>query len=123
MRSHPGSYRLTFLLPNRDVTVECGTFQPSPEGCRLTVRFPMVEILGPSRESVFDHAARLLRVACRGQRPLSMAGRLQVSEQPIGGDAWTIIVGADVAFSPTGLGAEFPRQQHAPPALELVRAS
>jgi hypothetical protein len=121
MRSHPGSFRLSFLLP-AGAKADAGNHQPSPEGCRLEVTFPLAVIAAPSREAAFEHAALLLRVACRGLRA-SIPARLETPGGPVAGDRWTIIVGADVAFSPTGLGVDFPRQHQTPPALELVRAS
>lgn len=107
VRSSPGSFRLSFLLPP-GALVDSGSHRPSPEGCLLHVTYPLVEIVGPSREATFEHATRLLRVSCRGRR-LSIAARLQTPSRPIGSDSFTIIVGADVAFSPTGLDPHFPR--------------
>lgn len=125
MRSHPGSFRLSFLLPS-GIRAESGCHQPSDDGCRLTViHRVMVEILGPSRESAFDHATRFLRVSCRGRPPLSIAATLETPSGPGWGsikrsDTWSIIVGADVAFSPTSLGPHFPRQATPAVMLELV---
>lgn len=117
MRCHPGSFRLTFLLP-AGAKASPGTHQPSPDGCVLTVTFPLAEILGPSREATFEHAARLLRVACRGQR-CAIAATLETPARPAVRDSWSIIVGADIAFSPTSLGPHFPGVAAAPP-LALV---
>lgn len=107
MRSIPGSFRLTFLLP-AGVAADSGQHQPSPEGCRLHVSFPLAEITGPSREAVFEHAARFLRVSCRGKAPFSIAAMLATPARLCGRDAWSIIVGADVAFSPTSLNPHLP---------------
>lgn len=115
MRSHPDLFRLTFLLPD-GADARPGTHQPSPEGCALTVRFPLVEISGPSRGAVFDHAARLLRLACRDLAPLSIASVLACPARPAAHDAWSIIVGADVAFSPTALDPEIPAARPPPQA-------
>jgi hypothetical protein len=120
MRSHPASYRLSFLLP-KGVSADPGRHRPSPDGCILTVAGPMAEILGPSREATFEHATRFLRVVCRGRPPLSIAAVLETPVQPAGRDSWSIIVGADVSFSPTALDPHFPREQKAtPPPLALV---
>lgn len=109
MRSHPGSYRLTFLLP-AGVTADRGRHSPSADGCVLAVAAKsIIEILGPSREAVFDHASRLLRVACKGRLPESISAMLTTTARPSGRDSWTIIVGADVAFSPTAIDPYFER--------------
>jgi hypothetical protein len=124
MRCHPGSYRLSFLLP-AGVTADSGSHQPSDEGCLLHVAHHIAEIVGPSREAVFEHAARFLRVSCRasleGQLPpLSIAAMLQTPARPSGRDTWSIIVGADIAFSPTSLDPHFPTDLARPPALAIV---
>lgn len=115
-------YRLSFLLPD-GASAPAGFHQPSPEGCALQVTWPLVLIIGPSRGAVFDHASRLLRVTCRHLPPTAVAANLVTGARPAGQDAWTIIVGADVAFSPTGLDPEFPSQplqRPPPPRLRLV---
>ena len=123
MRCHPGSYRLSFLLP-AGVKVDRGSHQPSPHGCLLHVDGPLIEIVGPSREATFEHASRLLRVACKGRPPLSIAADLRTPARPSGRDTWSIIVGADIAFSPTSLDPHFPRDQARPsPELQLHAGS
>lgn len=108
MAAHPITpYRLSFLLPG-GATAPSGFHQPSPEGCALSVSWPLVLITGPSRKAVFDHASRLLRITCRHLPPTSIAATLVTPARPPGQDAWSIIVGADVAFSPTSLDPEFP---------------
>jgi hypothetical protein len=119
MRCHPGLYRLSFLLP-AGARCDSGSHQPSPDGCLLHVTFPLAEIVGPSREAVFEHATRLLRVSCSGLPPLSIAARLSTPGRPVGTDTWSIIVGADIAFSPTSLDPHFPRRPQPPPDLEVV---
>jgi hypothetical protein len=116
MRSPPASFRLSFLLP-AGADACSGSHRPSPEGCLLHVTAPLVEIAGPSREAVFEHAARFLRVSCRGLRT-SLAARLQTPARPSGTDTWSIILGADVAFSPTSLDPHFPSS----PRLSECRA-
>jgi hypothetical protein len=119
MRCHPGSYRLIFSLP-AGAMADSGSHAPSPEGCLLEVTgVNLVEIVGPSREAVFEHATRLLRVSCRGRR-VSIAALLRSPAKPAGIDSWSIIVGADVAFSPTSLDPHFPQSKLTRPALELA---
>ncbi|MGY3393461.1 hypothetical protein ACVWW6_006052 [Bradyrhizobium sp. USDA 3311] len=122
MRPAPEAFRLTFLLPDGAAALS-GFHQPSPEGCALDVRWPLVAIAGPSRKAVFDHAARLLRASCRHLPPTSVSAYLTTPAQPAGRDAWSIAVNADVSFSPTGLDAEFPippTGQPPPRRLHLV---
>jgi hypothetical protein len=121
MRCHPAVFRLTFLLP-AGITVDSGSHRPSPDGCLLHVISPLVEIVGPSREAVFEHAARFLRVGCRGLPPLSIAARLSTPGRPAGTDGWNIIVGADVAFSPTALDPHLPNPGQARPPPILASA-
>ena len=112
MRGSPAAYRLSFMLPaSVFLGVQPGRHQPCLHGCLLTVApAGLVTITGPSRQSVFDQAARFLRVHCKGCGPQSIAAVL-VSPPvycPAGRDSWSIIVGASVAFAPTALGAEIP---------------
>jgi hypothetical protein len=125
MRSHPGLFRLSFLLPT-GTTVVAGSHRPSPEGCLMHVEADrLIEIVGPSREAVFEHAARLLRVVCRGLSAVSIAAMLKTPARPVGHDSWTIIVGADVAFSPTALDPFFLKDSipRPSPVLELLRGA
>jgi hypothetical protein len=122
MRCHPGSYRLSFLLP-AGTHVDSGIHQPSPDGCLLRVDRMLVEISGPSREAVFEHATRLLRVSALGRPPLSIAATLSTPTRPPGRDTWSIIVGADVAFSPTSLDPHLPGPDQARPPPDLEVAS
>jgi len=109
MRCHPGSFHLSFLLP-KGVDAPWGLDSHFPHlGCRIRVAAPLVKIQGPSRERVFEYAGLVLREICHGRPPLSIAATL-VSPPPVSGsDSWTIIVGADVAFSPTSLDPHFPK--------------
>lgn len=114
MRCHPASYRLSFLLP-KGTAASSGCHQPSDDGCRLTITHRLiVEILGPSREAVFEHATLFLRVCASGRTPMSIAATLETPSGPgwcgQRSDTWSIIVGADVAFSPTSLDPHFPKQ-------------
>ena len=95
------------MLP-KGICADSGSHAPSDLGCSMRVLAPLVKISGPSREAVFEHATRLLRVSCRGRGPLSIAATL-VSPLPVSGtDRWSISVGADVAFAPTSLGHWLP---------------
>jgi|SRR5579859_3669042 len=114
MPAYPGLFRLAFLLPT-GANTDSGSHQPSPEGCLLHLTPPLAEIVGPSRDAVFEHATRFLRVTCRGQPPLSIAAQLQTPARPVGRDSWCIIVGADVSFSPTGLDPHLPHLPRRPP--------
>jgi len=127
MRCHPGSFRLSFLLP-AGLSADSGSHQPSPDGCFLHINRMLAEIVGPSREAVFEHAARLLRVSCRANLsgrlpPLSIGAVLSTPARPSGRDAWSIIVGADVAFSPTPLDPHFPMPDQARPPPDLALRS
>ena len=62
---------------------------------------------GPSRELVFDQAARFFLVVAKDRRALVIAATLLSPGQGCR-DGWTITVNADVSFAPTGLGADCP---------------
>jgi hypothetical protein len=126
MRQFPRPYRLTFFLPRElGRGVPQGHHAPCADGCTVQVEPPgLVMIAGPSRDATFEQAARLLRIAVRRRpqrEPLSIAAILD-SPDPSGRDSWSIAVGADVAFSPTGLGVHFPQPETEPrpPPLRLV---
>ena len=108
MRCPVGLFHLSFLLPKGI------TFRPAVDGhfaspgCSFRISHPLVKILGPSREALFAAATAFLRSLVRAPGALSITALLS-SPAPAGGsDGWTIIVGADIAFSPTGLGAWLP---------------
>jgi hypothetical protein len=109
MRSHPGSYRLSFMLPT-GVSIDravasavCADPEFIVAGCTVRLSLPLVKIAGPSRDAVFDATAVLL------QRGWSAAALVQSPGPAAGTDSWSIIVGANVAFSPTSLDPHFPR--------------
>src|SRR5437764_1421876 len=117
MSSRPASHLLTFLLPG-GARRDAGLIIDSPHGCIAQIgKIGLVSVFGPSREVVMDQAARILTVACRGlPQPLCVAATLYSLhrygrqndgrdwlELPGPADGWTIIVGAEVAFSPTAL--------------------
>jgi hypothetical protein len=134
MRSCPASHILTFRTPP-GARIEVGFRVDSPLGCILEIGCTgLVTILGPSREAVFELAARLLRAACRGLPPAAVSARLyqprpnaELSEGrdwlelPGPVDGWTIIIGAEVAFSPTPLDPHLPDLSRRAPALVAAR--
>ena len=109
MRSPAFSYRLGFALP-ADFVVTDGGPQPSPAGCTLQSFKNMVVITGPSRDAVFEKATELLRaIRAMTRQPMSITADLETPGPVPRRDSWTIVVGADVAFTPTGLDPYFPR--------------
>ena len=131
MTSPRMTHLLTLLLPKgaRAAPAPAGGW---PYGCLVDFgRIGLISIMGPSREAAFETAGRISRVACRGLGPQSISVRLYTFPPevrndgrdwlfvatPRGGvDGWTLILGADVAFAPTALGAVFPEFQAAQPA-------
>lgn len=115
------SHRLSFLLPDGVSLAALDPLTSMPIGAARLVtinRAGLATIEGASREQVLDAAARLIRASCSGRPPLSIAAMLSVLPPapgrdwlmlPRGADRWSIIVGADVAFSPTALDPYFPR--------------
>lgn len=111
MRSIPGSYILSFLLPKGfDLPATERENHPRLD-CWIRCTPPLLKVYGPSREAVFHCATDSLRAAVYDSAalPVSIAATLRSPPPVSGSDAWSIIVGADVAFSPTSLGAHFPR--------------
>jgi hypothetical protein len=106
MRNIPFNYRLSFLLP--PPLWFGGPAIPTIYGCRVAVSDGLVGITGPSRQAVFEQAATLVRSAGRRAPPLSIAVRLSSPYLAGGCDSWSMIVGADVAFSPTAIDPYFP---------------
>lgn len=104
MRPSPEAYRLSFLMPEgADLDRAC--FHYRSEICALEVHGAgLVVLAAPSREALLDCAGEFLVTACAGLSPRSIAVRLRGPGAPVA-DAWTAIVGANVAFCPTGLGA------------------
>lgn len=111
----PSIYRLTFLLPGAiSLLVQPGRHSPCLHGCILVIGpCGHVAIEGPSRERVFEQASRFLKVNSKGRPGYSVCATL---ESPAfvpdligcrgGRDGWSIIVGADIAFSPTSMPPE-----------------
>lgn len=107
--SAPPSYRLSFLLP-QGLSPRLGAYADWVPGCVVEIDRAQAVVLGPSCQRLFEQTARLVRVICYGKGPFSIAACVE-SPPPISGrDGWTIIVGADIAFSPTALGSTFPNQ-------------
>ncbi len=111
MRSHPGLFDLSFLMPRGARRSRFDDLSRHP--CVVEVDGPLVRIRGDSREQVFECAADLVR-SLQVAEPVSIAAILHTPSKPSGFDRWSIIAGADVAFSPTGLGATFPTVQEPP---------
>jgi hypothetical protein len=109
MRSSPGSYRLSFLLPAGTAAAP-GAYSNWVQGCGVEIDLVRAIITGPSRESVLEQAARVVRVICQGKTELAIDAVLEAPPPGSGRDGWTIIVGADIAFAPTGLGVTFPER-------------
>lgn len=104
MRTPLVVWRLTFLLPPAlGLLVAPGRHSPCLHGCVLAIdRAGVVAIEGPSRDRVFDQATRFLKVNSKSLPPYSAAATLWCPE-PRGRDGWSIIVGAEIAFSPTAM--------------------
>jgi hypothetical protein len=104
----PCVFRLTFLLPPAlGLLVAPGRQQPCLHGCVLTVEvLGHVTIEGPSKEAVFAQCRRFLAANSKGLPAYARAATLESPEPWRGRDGWSIIVGAEVAFSPTALGPE-----------------
>lgn len=105
-------HRLTFTLPDcLALLAPSGRHQPCVHGVVLNVeRGGLVQLEGPSRERLFEQAARFLRVLAKGRPPLTIAANLWTPG--LGGqgghDGWTITVNAGVSFAPTALGTVIP---------------
>jgi hypothetical protein len=109
MRSFPGSFRLSFLLPAGS-TAAPGAYDNWVPGCAVEIDRVRAVITGPSKDAVIEQAARVVRVICLGCRDLSIDALLESPPPVAGRDGWTIIVGADIAFAPTALGVQFPER-------------
>lgn len=111
MRSSIGSFDLSFLLPRLAPGRVYGGLQRGlveQNGCELELELPLIRIRGASQPAVFNAAAALLQSAvARG--PAAISAILHTPARPSGFDRWHIIVGAPVAFTPTGLDPYFPR--------------
>lgn len=103
-------HRLIFMLPAAIAgSVPYGRHHPCLHACILNVeRGGRIVIEGPSRERVFEQATRFLRVVAKGHGRFSIAAVLTTPPPSRGRDGWQIIVGADVAFSPSEIEAQFP---------------
>lgn len=126
----PGFYRLSFVVP-RDLVLDCSVAEHADVFARLdcvvTTVFgpeaPWVEIKGRSREAVFDRAALFLAaLRRRTAAPLAITAILETPADRQRGfrDSWTILLGAEIAFSPTSIDPYFPRTLPARPPPELL---
>ena len=104
------NYRLTFVLPKAARQLASGHFTGWVKDCELDIAGPFVAVLAPSKERAMEQAAKVVRITCHDLAHLTIAARLDSPDRCAGSDAWTIIVNADIAFAPTGLGAEFPEK-------------
>jgi len=124
MRPVREPYRLSFLLPPGAMAGNLPVVAPPAQhGCEVSVyRAGLVVILGPSRDAVFECAGAALRDACRSIGPVSVAAVLMTPGRGFcGSDSWSIILGADVAFSPTGLPPWLPQTPaRSPPRLASI---
>jgi hypothetical protein len=117
MRTLDQSYRLTFLLRRAIARMAIPRLRTlTLDGCEIDMaQAPLVSIVAPTRDRAFDQAARLLRARGGNEPPELIHATLATPGQRGGRDGWSIVVGADVAFAPTGLGAYLP-------ALDLIAA-
>jgi hypothetical protein len=135
MGSPAASHLLHFMLPGgaAPIRAPAGGW---PHRCMVEIGRIMVQVLGPSREAVFESAGLIVRQACHALPPQAIAARLytlppeqrsnerdwlHVAAPHGAADGWTIITGAEVAFSPTALDPYFPNVATAAPAAALVK--
>ena len=98
-----GIYRLTFMLPPT-VLAPPGRHQPCLHGCVLVVdRGGLVSIAGPSLEQVFEQARRFFRIHAKGRPAMSIGAVLSSPARIPMRDGWSIVVGAEVSFTPAAV--------------------
>lgn len=109
MRSYPERmFHLSFLLP-KGVELRPGDAIFAAPACTFRIVHPLVKIIGPSREAAFAMATALLRTIVPVPKPFAIAATIVTPCCAGGGrDSWSIIVGADIAFSPTRIDPWFP---------------
>jgi hypothetical protein len=112
--------RATFLLPEGaalgDAVDRC---LPLDFECELDLHGAgLILAGGPSRQALFAALAPFLQVLCTGIYPQSIAVTLSSADAHgvTVRDRWSVIVGANVAFCPGGLGPEIPAASRAPPS-------
>jgi hypothetical protein len=110
-------YRMRFLLPRTLMLgVQIGRHHPCLHQCLLEVdKAYVVRVRAPTREKLFAQASAWLRTAAKGHiadgQSFQISAKVQTPARICAGlDSWTIVVGADVAFAPTGLGVEMPKE-------------
>jgi hypothetical protein len=114
---HAGSYILTFRLPK---AADQARFGGLAAGCGVDIDgHGGIAVRARSREAVFDQGGRVLLACCPDLAPLIIPCTVHFQPREPGdgrdwlriaspSDAWTIIVGAPVAFTPTGLDPAIP---------------
>ncbi len=114
--------RLTMLLPPALALVPEGVQHPCLMGCLLTVgRGGLVTIDGPSRDKVFEQAARFLQILIRRNPPppTSIAATMTF---PCGvRDGWQVIVNSEISFAPTGIEATVTAPIHSEKPANITR--
>ncbi len=124
MQSFPDLVSLSFLLPDgADPQRAAAHYRPLYDGNFTLYAAGLATFGADSRRAVFTNAAAFIR-------ELSLSGPVEIAAtvitagapgMPSGRDGWTLIVGAEVAFCPTGLGAQFPAlPARPPPALAVI---
>lgn len=104
----PESFILSFMLP-KGVELRPAEIDVAVYGCKIRFERPVVKVFGPGREAVFSCAATVvLRAGGIHPGPRSIAALLKSPPPASGVDSWSIIVGAEVAFSPTAIDPYFP---------------
>lgn len=111
----PPVYRLTFIVPRAILRVAAGQLDRLLlRGCAVDfTAAPLVRVEAASRPMTFDQATRLLRARGGNEAPRSIDAMLEWMGPGGGCDRWTIVLGADVSFAPTGLGAYVPAAEPA----------
>ena len=107
-------FKLVFALPASLRLVAPGRHQPNPDGPTLVIdRSGWCSVLGPSRREVLEHAGRFLKSVAKGRGPIKIIGATLVTPPNYypgavrgGRDGYTIVIGAEVSFSPTTVGVE-----------------
>jgi hypothetical protein len=114
MRSSPVSVSLSFALPSGSKLPRAGSYRDFAQGCEVIAAGAFIRVIAPSRQRVMEHSARVIRVACKDLENTSIAAQMETTGPGGGRDGWTIIVNADIAFAPTGLGVDFPVLEEQP---------
>jgi len=120
-------FRLVFMLPRTLGLLAPGTHPPSADGCVIAIESQgLVTVRGPSRRQIFDHVTPFLRRVARGRPPCAITAVVITPSgyygRPYGGrDGWTIMLNAELAFAPTGVGVEMPSVSIFSPSNEVEK--